>query len=144
MARPKDIGTAAETAVVRAIRKLGFPDAERRALAGALDLGDITGTPGVAWEVKGGQQTRNVSDQQLIAWMAETETERLNARADRGVLVLQRHGVGPANAHLWWAFLDTADWIAGASIMPMRLWLEDACALLRVAGYGQTLPEADP
>lgn len=137
--RPKDIGTAAETAVVRALGELGFPHAERRALAGAYDLGDITGTPGICWEVKGGQQTKAPSDEQVAAWMAETETERVNARADIGVLVLQRHGVGPANAHRWWAYLRANSWILGATKhdIPVRVQLAHACLLLRRAGYGQ-------
>lgn len=144
MARPKDIGTAAETAVVRALRGLGWPHAERRALAGAHDLGDVTGTPGVAWEVKGGKQTRTTSDEQIAAWMAEAEVERVNAHADFGVLVLQRHGVGPANAHRWWAYLQADDWISGYGVnIPIRLLLADACTLLRVAGYGTPLPEPE-
>lgn len=144
MARPKDIGTAAETAVVRALRNLGFPDAERRALTGALDQGDITGCPGVVWEVKGGKQTRSPSDEQIAAWMRETEVERVNARASIGVLVLQRHGVGAANAFRWWAYMPTNACILGATRFhfPMRLLLNDACVLLRWAGYGQPLPEA--
>ena len=36
--RPKAIGTAAETAVVRYLAAHGFPAAERRALHGARDL----------------------------------------------------------------------------------------------------------
>ena len=48
--RPKAIGTAAETAVVRYLAAHGFPAAERRALHGATDLGDITGTPQIVWE----------------------------------------------------------------------------------------------
>lgn len=144
MARPKDIGTAAETAVVRALRTLGFPHAERRALAGAQDLGDITGTPGVVWEVKGGQQTRQPSDEQIAAWMAETEVERVNAGAGVGVLVLQRHGVGPANAHRWWAYLQGDDWMLGCGHRyPIRLLLSDACVVLRVSGYGEPLPEVN-
>ncbi|MEU4234155.1 hypothetical protein AB0F17_58615 [Nonomuraea sp. NPDC026600] len=143
MARPKDIGTAAETAVVKALRRLGWPHAERRALTGALDQGDITGTPGVVWEVKGGKQTRSPSDEQIAAWMQETETERIHARANVGVLVLQRHGVGPDNAHRWWAYLQADDWIAGAGHdIPMRFLLNDACVLLRWGGYGEPLPEA--
>lgn len=143
MARPKDIGTAAETAVVKALRRLGWPDAERRALTGALDQGDITGTPGVVWEVKGGQQTLAPSDNQIAAWMEETEVERVNAAATIGVLVLQRHGVGAANAHRWWAYLQADEWIAGAGFdFPMRFLLADACVLLHWAGYGEPLPGA--
>jgi len=139
MARPKDIGTAAETAVVRALRTLGFPHAERRALAGAYDLGDITGCPGIVWEVKGGQQTRQPSDEEIADWMAETEQERVNAGADFGVLVLQRHGVGPSNAHRWWAYLRAQKVMAvhpAGPDFPVRVRLADACLFLRMAGYG--------
>ena len=47
MNKPKRIGTAAETAVTRYARTAGFPLAERRALAGGADLGDILLAPGV-------------------------------------------------------------------------------------------------
>jgi hypothetical protein len=55
--RSKNIGTAAETAVVKAARAYGFPGAERRALHGSTDLGDILLCPGVIVEVKAGKQT---------------------------------------------------------------------------------------
>lgn len=103
MNKPKAIGTAAETAAVRALRQHGFPNAERRALAGTYDLGDIVGTPGIVWEVKGGAAAKTASDGQVEAWLDETETERVNARAAVGVLVMQRSGIGPANACRWWA-----------------------------------------
>jgi len=143
--RPKDIGTAAETAVVRFLRTAGFPHAERRALTGALDQGDITGTPGIAWEVKGGQAAKTASDGQVAQWLAETETERLNARADIGILVMARAGCGPANTGRWWAvlpFLHVAPQVALAadtaalSIQPVRVHLATACRMLQVAGYG--------
>lgn len=133
-ARPKDIGTAAETAVVRALRQHGFPHAERRALAGAYDLGDITGTPGIVWEVKGGNAAKTASDGQVEKWLDETECERRNAGATYGVLVLQRAGIGAANAHRWWAvtrspFFD----------MAWRTTLANQCYVLRAAGYGEPL-----
>ena len=53
--KPKQIGTRAETAVARYLAANGFPHAERRTLRGREDAGDITGTPGVCWEVKGGE-----------------------------------------------------------------------------------------
>ena len=141
--KPKAIGTSAETAVVRALRTLGFPHAERRALAGIHDLGDITGTPGICWEVKGGEAAKTASDQQIAAWLDETEQERINARADIGILVIQRRGIGPSNAHRWWAILRANAWILGATRFdfPTRMLLADACQLLRWAGYGQPLPE---
>lgn len=142
MNRPKARGTAAETAVVRALRNLGFPHAERRALAGVHDLGDITGTPGICWEVKGGDAARTASDQKITDWLAETEKERGNAGADIGVLVVQRKAVGAANAHRWWAIMPANAWILGAAKhdFAVRMLLADACTLLRAAGYGQ-LPD---
>lgn len=146
--RPKAIGTSAETAVVRALRTLGFPHAERRALTGALDQGDITGCPGLVFEVKGGEAAKVASDAQISAWLAETEAERLNAGADIGVLVLQRRGVGAANAGRWWAVvaIDTirrlvCDHFDAAVCLdqPARLLLADVTTLLRTAGYGEPL-----
>lgn len=102
-ARPRDIGTAAETAVVRCLRTAGFPHAERRALRGVLDAGDVTGTPGVAWEVKGGAAARTASDGQLVAWLAETERERLTAGADGSSCCLtSRRGRSASKASVTW------------------------------------------
>lgn len=150
--RPKDIGTAAETAVVKALRRLGWPDVERRALTGALDQGDITGTPGICWEVKGGQAAKDASDGQIAEWLFETETERVNASAHIGVLVTQRRAVGPDNAHRWWTWLplwQVAELTNGQALtdahtahLPVRMLLGDVCTLLRDAGYGKPLPEA--
>ena len=105
MNKPKAIGTKAETAVARYLKANGFPHAERRALRGREDAGDITGTPGVCWEVKGGDMARDASDTNVLDWLCDTERERRAARADVGVLVLQRRAVGPANAHRWWTIV---------------------------------------
>ena len=45
MSKAKQKGTLAESALVKFLQSAGFPNAERRALAGINDLGDITGTP---------------------------------------------------------------------------------------------------
>jgi hypothetical protein len=151
--RSKSVGTAAETAVVRALRQLGFPHAERRALAGAYDLGDITGTPGVVWEVKGGQAAKTASDGQVEAWLAETNRERDNAGALVGVLVMARSGIGAANADRWWA---VSRWpiqienpriearLADFSGFPIRMHLRDMTTILRVLGYGEPLVSEVP
>jgi len=135
MARPKDIGTAAETAVVKALRVHGFPHAERRALAGTYDLGDIVGTVGIVWEVKGGEAAKSASDGQIEKWLEETERERLNANAEYGVLVVQRKGIGAPNAHRWWAILAEQHYTT-------RWYLEDICYWLRAQGYGTPLEDA--
>lgn len=107
-------GTSAETTVVGWLRQSGWPYAERRALAGAKDLGDITGTPGIVWEVKAGSRLC------IPEWLAETDVEKANAAASVGMLVVKPKGVGATNVHNWWV------------IQP----LNQATWLLRVAGYG--------
>ena len=114
MSRAKAKGTAAESALVRFLSGQGFPNAERRALTGQFDQGDVTGTPCLAWEVK------NHKTYHFPAWLKETETERINAKADFGILVVKPNGVGLTNAGQWWAVMSVADIVN----------------LLRDAGYG--------
>lgn len=152
MNRPRNIGTAAETAVVKALRTNGFGTAERRSLKGNLDQGDITGTPGIAWEVKGGAAAKDMGPGLLTTWLAQTETERRNAGAVIGILVIARRGIGATNAHRWWAITTTdtlaALWLAtDPSVVitpgiPIRLELGHLCTLLRGAGYGDPLSPA--
>lgn len=148
MNRSKQVGTAGESAVVAVLRASGFPQAERRALAGAFDLGDVTGTPGLVWEVKAGAAAANASDGQVRAWLRECEVERQNADAHFGLLVMKRAGIGVARADEWWAVLPLwqlfalralpcPDHIADA---PARLHLSTVIYLLRDAGYGDALP----
>lgn len=139
MSRSKAIGTHAESAVVSAIRERGFPTAERSALHGAKDQGDITGTP-VCWEVKGGKAAETASDGQVLAWMAELDDECVNKGVDVGVLVMKRKGVGAANADRWWAVMWLHDITMGGHVaihgIPVRMTLADACRVLRALGYG--------
>ena len=119
MSKAKQKGTAAETALVRFLQGQGFPNAERRALGGGgagEDLGDITGIPALCMEVK------NHATYKIPAWIKETETERQNAKADFGILVVKPNGIGmtPDKVGKWWA------------IMPMQEMMN----LLRDAGYG--------
>lgn len=105
MNRSKARGTAAETAVVRHLQANGQPLAERRAQRGIKDAGDITGTPGLCWSVKGGDAARAASDLDVSRWLGELTTQIGHAHADLGVLVLQRRGKGPANAGAWWTVM---------------------------------------
>lgn len=157
MNKPKQIGTKAESATVKYLIPNGFPQAERRALRGEHDAGDLAGTLGVCWSVKGGDQARYASDLDITNWMAALATQVVNAKADVGVLVVQRKGVGPANAGRWWAYMPayqiTALMVGMAWIRerpgnddpfnsPVRMLLADAVSLLRAAGYGD--PEVTP
>lgn len=144
--RPKNIGTAGESAVVHYLRAHGFAGAERRALAGSADLGDITGCGPVVFEVKAGKAAQNAGAAQtklIDEWMAQTLCETQNARADYGLLVCKRAGVGAANAGLWWCFLRYDDFLALhgqhrpiAAVSVVRITLAEAVSLLRHAGYG--------
>lgn len=151
MSRSKDIGTRAETAVAKYLRANGFEHAERRALRGRQDAGDITGTPGVCWEVKGGEQARSASHIDVDRWLLELDEETGHAGADVGVLVLQRRGIGPQRAGLWTAALMLGALVDLTSTgvprthstlaldIPARICLSHAVTILRAAGYGEPL-----
>lgn len=147
--RPKNIGTAAETAIVRAARTRGFPNADRLTLTGALDRGDIGLCPGVIIEAKGGEQAKNASDELIEKWLNETNREALNAHADVAFLVTQRRSVGTPNAHRWWAWwrlgwLDNLrdNELDATDPTIIRLTLTDSLQLIRNAGYGTPLTTA--
>lgn len=139
--KPKVIGTAGESAVVRYLKVSGFPHAERRALHGGADQGDITGVPGVCIEVKSGELAKTLPPSLISQWLRETEVERLNSHSDVGLLVMQRRGFGITRASHWWAMLPSY------VCMPVNLdphshvmmILADAVTILRRMGYGQAV-----
>lgn len=77
-------GTAFETAVVRYLNEHGYPYAERRALAGTNDKGDIAGVPGVMFECKA---VRTIT---LAEFMGQVDVQKANAQAQIGVAVIKR------------------------------------------------------
>ena len=88
-------GTAWETAIVNYLIGEGFVMAERRALAGSLDKGDITGIPGVVIEAK------NCKTINLAQFVDEANVEATNANADVGVAWVKRRGkTSPAEAYV--------------------------------------------
>lgn len=111
MSKAKAKGTAAETAVVKFLRDNGFPYAERRALHGTADKGDITGCGPVVFEVK------NHAKLDLAGWVKELEVEVDNAEAASGCVVAKKRGT--TNPGEWYAVLPF-DWMV---------------ALLKQAGY---------
>lgn len=150
MNRNNQIGAAAERGLVAYLCEHGWPQAERRALRGEFDAGDVTGTPGLCWEIKAGTQCTRPTERQIAEWMTETETERVNAAAEIGVLVLRRPGVGSAQAGRWDCYLPLHAIVglaADAPLLraltepivsaPLRLTLAEACELLVTAGYGK-------
>jgi len=120
---------------VKFLIESGFPYAERRALHGSTDLGDITGTPGLVWEVKAGEAAMTASDNQIIAWLVETEVERVNAKAEFGTLVVQRRRHHPRS---WWAV--TTDHHYGN---PVWTRLCDRTFALRMMGFGNRVTKGE-
>lgn len=79
-------GTAAETAFVRYLNDSGYFHAERRALNGSRDRGDIAGVHGVTIEVKAAKTLA------LGAWLRELDAEMVNDRTDVGFLAVKPIG----------------------------------------------------
>lgn len=96
MTSNKDKGTRAETAVVRLARELDFPYAERRALTGGKDRGDITGIPGVVIQVK------DVEKQSVGKWQLDTLEQAANDGSLTCVLVVKRKF---KNVRVWDAYI---------------------------------------
>lgn len=101
-------GTSAEVAVVGWLREHGFPHAERRALAGVNDKGDVSGVPGVVFEVKSCKRT------ELAAWVDELVVEMRNADAQVGAVVHKRRGT-----------TDPGRWFATMPLEVFAALLED-------------------
>lgn len=138
MNKSKQIGTRGETAVVKALRANGFPGAERRALAGAHDLGDILMCPGIIVEVKWGAAARDASLADIAWFWRQTDKERANSKAELGLLVVQRKGYGDARADKSRCFLDLGH-IWGHNHRRVEVCLDEALEILRAEGWGDPL-----
>ena len=104
MSKQRQKGTRAESAVVNYLKDNGFPYAERRALHGVNDKGDITGCGPVVFEVK------DHAKLSLSEWVKELEDEMRNAGVDIGTVVAKKRGT-----------LDVGEWYA---ILPFRLLVQ--------------------
>lgn len=105
MANPSKVkGTAAEVAVRDYLRANGYLHAERLALGGNLDRGDLTGIdPRVVIEVKACKAL------DLAGWVNETDVEVVNAQADIGVVWHKRRG--KTNPSQWFVTMNGADFV---------------------------------
>ena len=90
--KPKRLGTEWETDVVRYLQEHGEPLAERRALVGSADRGDVAGTDYV-WECK------NEARINLAGGIDETMQETRNAKVSFGFLVVKRRRKSTAEAY---------------------------------------------
>ena len=157
--KPKNIGTRGETATMRYAKVNGFPFAERLTLSGAHDRGDVALTPGptVIIEVKSGKAAAQASDNQVKAWLQDTDRECIAAGADHSFLLRKRKGVGEARVKEWHAHMWVCDYLSlvGLDKDTQPRWYErvrsydpDAFITLsynsmlraiRIGGYGEPL-----
>lgn len=123
---PKRKGTAAESAVVSFLRTAGFPHAERLALQGGKDRGDITGIPGIVIEVKA------VQTYAFNGWLTEARVERDNAGADFGIVVAKPRMVGTTKTRHWYGLMYALDYLALLSMASkgsgadLKVWTREA------------------
>lgn len=128
--KSKQKGTTAEREVVRYLQQW-WPAAERRALSGNKDKGDVAGIPGVVVEVKAAQT------QLLTKWQRETLVERQNAGATACVLVVKRpyKPVAQWDAYLTRSPLDNLMDFSEGDPTWFRTDLALAVAILRALKY---------
>jgi hypothetical protein len=143
--KPKQIGTAGETLVARYAQANGFPLAERLALRGNTDHGDVRLCAGLHVEVKAGKAAENAGPLLISDWLEETDKEAAHSGATV-VLVLKRKGCGAGQIHRWRAIFrlkqldeDTTDMACGWAAVEMNL--VTALELLRVRGFGTPLED---
>lgn len=114
----KHRGYRSQKVVAQHLAAHGFPYAES---TGAGRQGtDITGTPGIDWEVKA---RRGLNINALMNQLDERSTDGL-----LGVGVIRPDGMGEASIGRW----------------PAVLCLDDLIALLRAAGYGLLPAKENP
>lgn len=112
----KKRGRETELLAARHLAKNGWPYAMPTG-AGASGI-DITGTPGLAWEVKA---------RTGFEPMANLRQAIRNAGESLPMVLLRPNGVGPSQIGVW----------------PVFTTLDNAIWLLRKAGYGDELPGED-
>ena len=97
-------GSAAELAVAKWLRKLGWIHAERSRAGWTDDRGDIDGLPGICIEVKAEKKI------DIPGYLRELEVEIANAQAWTGTVIVKRRGS-----------MNVDDWYA---VMPAKIWGE--------------------
>lgn len=113
----KEKGTAAEGWVVRYFQSRGWPHAERRALTGGKDKGDLAGIYGVAGAVV--VEVKNRRTVAVPEWLREALTEQKHANAAVAAVIAKPRGVGETRVGDWHVHMTVAQF----------------CDLLEQAGY---------
>jgi hypothetical protein len=158
-AKDTNVGKDTEQAVARWLRGNGFAGAERLVRTGyrvatreSADEGDITGTPGITWQVKSLRpQTR--AELAVPTWLNETEAQRKAAGSELGFLVVRRWGT--TDVGRWWVFQhlsqlhqlacpegDEVAEVYGVGNIPVRMDMAALSGLLVATGWADVSEEA--
>jgi hypothetical protein len=114
MSRSRAKGTAAESQVVAYLQSMGFPKAERRALHGVNDRGDVTGIPSTVIQVK------NWDQMELGQWVNQAIRQRDTDGAAWGVVWHKRKKYQFPGQ--WYVTMTGADFVA---LLRSALGIED-------------------
>jgi hypothetical protein len=107
-------GTAFEAAVVAWLQGHGYPNAERRALSGSKDRGDITGLGSTNWVL----ELKDCQAMSLAAWVDEAQVEKANAGAKYAAVIHKRRGKSVGGAYVT---MTMEDFLASGRMAP-RQW----------------------
>lgn len=136
--RSKAKGTAAETAVVNWLRGFGFEEAERLALRGNLDAGDVRVYPGIHLEVKAGAAAAHPSLGQVVKWRNEAAVEGRNANA-ACYLITKR--AGSTDPGTWPVHLTLQEFRELASVRRyLGVWAQAEPVVITLRGLVALLP----
>lgn len=131
MSDNKDKGTRAETAVVRYAIECGWAHAERRALSGTGDRGDITGIIGVCIQVK------DVADPKFPKWFKDTleQAERCNGAIPVLIHKKRMKNIKKWDAYIPLNFLMGEEYGEDGMVRWVRMDLENMFWYLKEMGY---------
>lgn len=147
----RSVGRETEQRVASYLRERGYAGAERMVRTGyrargraSADHGDLTGTPGICWQVKS-LQPATEAERMVRTWLEETEQQRVAGGAVLGILVVRRWKV--ADTGRWWGFVDAGTLLGladgtlgdahrGPLDVPVRLELGDLITMLDAWGWG--------
>lgn len=111
-------GYEAEAALVNYLRVNGWPEARRPPMGEHKDVGDVEGTPGLAWEV------RNRALIRVGGWADEAAEIAGRIGADFGFLIVKPRLVGPNRVANWLAAFSLSSFsrLMSRGETPSRLW----------------------
>ena len=127
--RSKQKGTAAESAVVNWLRGVGFVEAERLALRGNLDVGDVRVRPGIHLEVKAGAAAAHPSQGQVVKWRDEATVEGVNGGVDCYLVTKRKGSADPGTWLVHLTLQELSGLLATRSQGYARTWIEEPAVI---------------